>query len=89
MQLQEGEEVEYTRFGEEMRVLRTRRHQTQQDMADILGVTKAFYHPLKQEEDPSPKAGSISFPTIIISNLILGNCWRMLPGHPEILSGSF
>lgn len=43
MQLQEGEEVEYTRFGEEMRVLRTRRHQTQQDMAEVLGVTKSIF----------------------------------------------
>ena len=42
MQLQEGEEVEYTRFGEEMRVLRTRRHQTLQNMADVLGVSKPF-----------------------------------------------
>lgn len=33
---------EYTKFGEELRVLRTRRHQNQQDMADVLGVTKGF-----------------------------------------------
>ncbi len=31
----------YTRFGEEMRILRARRHQTQQDMADVLGVSKS------------------------------------------------
>ena len=33
---------DYTRFGEELRVLRTRRHQSQQEMADVLGVTKVF-----------------------------------------------
>ena len=33
---------EYTKFGEELRVLRTRRHQNQQEMADVLGVTKGF-----------------------------------------------
>lgn len=32
----------YTKFGEELRVLRTRRHQNQQEMADVLGVTKGF-----------------------------------------------
>ncbi len=34
--------MKYTKFGEETRVLRTRRHQTMQDMADIPGVTKPF-----------------------------------------------
>ena len=33
---------EYTKFGEELKVLRTRRHQNQQEMADVLGVTKGF-----------------------------------------------
>ena len=33
---------DYTRFGEELRVLRTRRHQNQQEMAYVLGVTKGF-----------------------------------------------
>ena len=33
---------DYTRFGEELRVLRTRRHQSIQDMADVLGVSKGF-----------------------------------------------
>ena len=33
---------EYTKFGEELRILRTRRHQNQQEMADVLGVTKGF-----------------------------------------------
>ena len=33
---------DYTRFGEELRVLRTRRHQNQQEMADVLGVSKGF-----------------------------------------------
>lgn len=32
--------MEYTKFGEEIRVLRARRHQTMKDMADVLGVTK-------------------------------------------------
>ncbi len=34
--------MDYTRFGEELRVLRTRRHQSIQDMADVLGVSKGF-----------------------------------------------
>ena len=55
MQLQEGEEVEYTRFGEEMRVLRTRRHQTQQDMADVLGVTKSFLSSVETGRRSIPK----------------------------------
>ena len=33
--------MEYTKFGEEMRILRVRRHQTMKDMADVLGVTKS------------------------------------------------
>ena len=33
---------EYTKFGEELRVLRTRRHQSIQHKADVLGVTKGF-----------------------------------------------
>ena len=33
---------EYTKFGEELKVLRTRRHQSIQDMADVLGVSKGF-----------------------------------------------
>lgn len=33
---------EYTKFGEELRVLRTRRHQNIQEMADVLGVSKGF-----------------------------------------------
>ena len=33
---------EYTKFGEELKVLRTRRHQNQQEMADVLGVSKSF-----------------------------------------------
>ena len=33
---------EYTKFGEELRVLRTRRHQSIQGMADVLGVSKGF-----------------------------------------------
>ncbi len=34
--------MEYTKFGEELRVLRTRRHQSAKQMAEILGVTKSF-----------------------------------------------
>ncbi|MBR0417938.1 MAG: helix-turn-helix domain-containing protein [Erysipelotrichaceae bacterium] len=33
--------MNYTAFGEEMRILRVRRHQTMKDMADVLGVTKS------------------------------------------------
>ena len=33
---------EYTKFGEELKVLRTRRHQSIQDMADVLEVSKGF-----------------------------------------------
>ena len=33
---------EYTKFGEELKVLRTRRHQSIQDLADVLGVSKSF-----------------------------------------------
>ena len=33
---------EYTKFGEELKVLRTRRHRSIQDMADVLGVSKGF-----------------------------------------------
>lgn len=34
--------MDYTRFGEELKALRTRRHQSIQDMADVLGVSKGF-----------------------------------------------
>jgi len=34
--------MKYTKFGEELKVLRTRRHQTLQNMADVLGVSKPF-----------------------------------------------
>ena len=34
--------MKYTKFGEELIVLRTRRHQTLQNMADVLGVSKPF-----------------------------------------------
>ena len=47
--------MEYTRFGEEMRVLRTRRHQTQQDMADVLGVTKSFLSSVETGRRSIPK----------------------------------
>ncbi len=42
MKLRKGGIVEYTKFGEELRVLRTRRHQSMKQMADVLGVTKSF-----------------------------------------------
>lgn len=34
--------MDHTRFDEELKVLRTRRHQSIQDMADVLGVSKGF-----------------------------------------------
>lgn len=43
--------MDYTRFGEELRVLRTRRHQNQQEMADILGVTKNFLSMVEKREE--------------------------------------
>ena len=45
---------EYTRFGEELRVLRTRRHQTQQDMADVLGVSENFLSMVEKGKKPIP-----------------------------------
>ena len=47
--------MQYTRFGEEMRVLRTRRHQTQQDMAEVLGVTKSFLTSVESGRRSIPK----------------------------------
>jgi len=46
---------EYTRFGEELRVLRTRRHQNQQDMADVLGVTKNFLSMVEKGKKAIPE----------------------------------
>ena len=45
---------EYTRFGEELRILRTRRHQTQKDMADVLGVTKSFLSAVETGKNAIP-----------------------------------
>ena len=38
-----------------MRLLRTRRHQTQQDMADVLGVTKSFLSSVETGRRSIPK----------------------------------
>ena len=46
---------EYTKFGEELRVLRTRRHQNQQDMADVLGVTKNFLSMVEKGKKSIPE----------------------------------
>ena len=46
---------DYTRFGEELRVLRTRRHQNQQEMADVLGVTKNFLSIVEKGKKPIPE----------------------------------
>ena len=46
---------DYTRFGEELRVLRTRRHQNQQEMADILGVTKNFLSMVEKGKKAIPE----------------------------------
>ena len=45
----------YTRFGEEMRVLRTRRHQSQKDMAEVLRVTKSFLSSVETGRRSIPK----------------------------------
>ena len=46
---------DYTRFGEELRVLRTRRHQNQQEMADVLGVTKNFLSMVEKGKKAIPE----------------------------------
>ena len=46
--------MEYTKFGEEMRILRTRRHQTQKEMADVLGVTKSFLSAVETGKNAIP-----------------------------------
>lgn len=46
---------DYTRFGEELRVLRTRRHQNQQEMAGVLGVTKNFLSMVEKGKKPIPE----------------------------------
>ena len=46
---------DYTRFGEELRVLRTRRHQNQKEMADILGVTENFLSMVEKGKKPIPE----------------------------------
>lgn len=57
----EGSIMEYTRFWEELRELRTRRHQNQQEMADILGVTKSFLSMVeKKKEGRSGEMGQYS-----------------------------
>ena len=66
---------EYTRFGEELRVIRTRRHQTQQEMADVLGVSKGF---LSRVE-----SGKKAIPENWID--ILTDCYHLKPYHRQIL----
>ena len=46
---------DYTRFGEELRVLRTRRHQNQREMADVLGVTENFLSMVEKGKKPIPE----------------------------------
>ena len=46
---------DYTRFGEELRVLRTRRHQNQQEMAEVLGVTKNFLSMVEKGKKAIPE----------------------------------
>ena len=46
---------DYTRFGEELRVLRTRRHQSQQEMADVLGVAKNFLSMVEKGKKAIPE----------------------------------
>ena len=46
---------EYTRFGEESRLLRTRRHQSIQEMTDVLGVTKNFLSMVEKGKKTIPE----------------------------------
>ena len=46
---------EYTKFGEELKVLRTRRHQSIQDMADVLGVSKGFLSRVESGKKAIPR----------------------------------
>ncbi len=46
---------EYTRFGEEPRILRTKRHQNQKEMADVLGVSKSFLSAVEIGKNAIPK----------------------------------
>ena len=46
---------DYTRFGEELRVLRTRRHQNQKEMADVLGVSENFLSMVEKGKKPIPE----------------------------------
>ena len=46
---------DYTRFGEELRILRTRRHQNQQEMADVLGVSENFLSMVEKGKKPIPE----------------------------------
>lgn len=46
---------DYTRFGEELRILRTRRHQNQRDMADVLGVSENFLSMVEKGKKPIPE----------------------------------
>ena len=46
---------DYTRFGEELRVLRTRRHQNQREMADVLGVTENFLSMVEKGKKSIPE----------------------------------
>ena len=46
---------EYTKFGEELRVLRTRRHQNQQEMTDVLGITKNFLSMVEKGKKTIPE----------------------------------
>ena len=46
---------DYTRFGEELRILRTKRHQNHQEMAAILGVTENFLSMVEKGRKPIPE----------------------------------
>ena len=46
---------EYTKFGEELKILRTRRHQSIQDMADALGVSKGFLSKVESGKKAIPE----------------------------------
>ena len=46
---------DYTRFGEELRVLRTRRHQNQKEMADVLDATMNFLSMVEKGKKTIPE----------------------------------
>ena len=68
---------EYTKFGEELRVLRTRRHQNQQEMADFRCYQKLLINGGKGEETCSGEMDRHSDRVLsseVLSMTIAGRC---------------